>query len=274
MTQIKANGYRSDYTTSVGMAEHGWTRAAIDRFLGEPDRLAANPHYRSGPLMRLYRVERVLAIQNSPEFKVWMAEKHARKQKANTAQARRFEGFSRKYGSWREALPDACEYLFNLNRYAKHESCSDQNRDDIYDLKTELVALLYRHGYCTECYLHTSELAAKSCWSCDGTGTWESDWGDYSDKCWKCNGSGVYLNAKTLTFVCFRFNVAGQTYCWHQPEDLVLFNYEVTAESSTWTPGDEEKPITLSKAKFAVAKDLLRWVVSSAATEIGRSAAA
>jgi len=44
-------GYRSDHTTSVGLREHGWTDAAIKRFLGEPDKRVPNPHYKSGPEM-------------------------------------------------------------------------------------------------------------------------------------------------------------------------------------------------------------------------------
>jgi hypothetical protein len=73
----KGNGYRSEYTTSVGMAEHGWTKAAACKLLGDPDRYAVNPHYRSAPPMRLYRVERVLAKQNSGEFEEWMRGKIA-----------------------------------------------------------------------------------------------------------------------------------------------------------------------------------------------------
>ncbi len=263
--EMMKNGYRSDYTTSVGMAEHGWTKKAIEEFLGEPDKLAPNPHYACAPKMRLYKVDRVLAIQNSWAFRQWLRGKNARKHKAATAQARRFDGFRRKYGSWRSALADACEYLFALNRYAKHDSCSDANQADIYELKNRMVRLLYEQGYCTECVEHRQELPELECFGCDGSGSFDLYDGE---PCRRCNGTGVFKEATTLTFVCFRFSVEGKTYCWHQPEKVVLFNYESTQEPSTWEPNDaDEKPITLTRSKFAAAKDLLRWILDEAAED-------
>jgi hypothetical protein len=35
----------------------GWTRRLIDTLLGEPDKLARNPHYASAAPMRLYLLE-------------------------------------------------------------------------------------------------------------------------------------------------------------------------------------------------------------------------
>jgi hypothetical protein len=259
---MKNNGYRSDYTTSVGMAEHGWTKAMIRELLGEPDKLAPNPHYRSAAPMRLYKVERVLAIQNSYSFKKSLIVKKARKSGAMNAQVRRFARFKRKYGSWRAALPDACEYLFNLNRYAKHSSCSDANRADIYELKGGMVRLLYQQGCCTQCFEHYHHLPELSCFACDGTGEFDLYEGE---ACRRCGGSGVYKKARTVTFVCFRFEMDGKTYCWHQPEDLVWFDYEVTADSSEWQPAEQyEKTITLARSRFAIAKDVLRWVLAEA----------
>jgi hypothetical protein len=260
----KATGYRSDHTTSVGMAEHGWTKRAIEKFLGEPDKFAQNPHYKSGPPMRLYRIERVVAVQKSPEFRDWLEQKEKRKRKALTAPQRRYESFAAKYGSWEAALPVGCEYLFNLNRYAKYKSCSDENRQDIYELKTGIVELLYRHGYSTECFEHHQQVPGARCFGCGGTGIWVRHRNE--EFCRRCDGSGLYGKPKTLTFVCFRFNVGGSIYCWHQPDNSVLFYYEVTAESSTWNPGDgDEKAVALSKSKFAAAKDLLRWILDQAA---------
>jgi hypothetical protein len=46
----------------------GWTDSLIKRFLPKADKLATNPHYKSGPPMRLYYVARVEAIEASPEF--------------------------------------------------------------------------------------------------------------------------------------------------------------------------------------------------------------
>jgi hypothetical protein len=226
------------------------------------DKLAPNPHYRSAPPMRLYSVKRVLAIQNSPEFSECLRQEKARKEalikRREDIQARRFQQFDRKYGSWTSALPDACEVLFNLNRHAKHDSCSDANRADIYDLKSEMVRLLYQHGYCTECFEHYHDLPEKLCFGCYGTGT-DHNW----ESCRRCNGSGVFKQATTVMFVCFRFVVGGKSYCWHQPEDAVNFQFETTADSSAWQPeGSDEKPLALNKTKFAMAKDLLRWILA------------
>jgi hypothetical protein len=244
------------------MAEHGWTRTAIDRFLGEPDELAINPHYRSGPKMRLYRVERVLSVQRSQDFQDWLRSKHDRKRKAGTAQERRFEQFNRKYVSWRVAVSAGCEYLFNLNRYAKHQSCSAAHRDEIYKLKTKVVALLFSHGYCVECSTHHRDHPAQVCFACDGVGVF-----DFSDDepCHRCKGTGLYRRAKTTRTILFCFKVEEKTYCWHQPAKLVRFSYDST-ESSMWkaTEDDQEKPVTLTKAKFSIAKDLLRWILQEA----------
>jgi len=43
----------------TALKERGWTATLIARHLGDPDRLAVNPHYRSGPKVRLYVAERV-----------------------------------------------------------------------------------------------------------------------------------------------------------------------------------------------------------------------
>ena len=106
----------------------------------------------------------------------------------------------------------------SLTVMLKHATCSAADRVIIYGIKNKMVELLYMNGYCTECYPHVTELPSKECWSCDGTGVWES-YGQEGDRCLNCNGTGVHLPAKTLTFVCFRFVVEEQTYCWHQPEE-------------------------------------------------------
>jgi hypothetical protein len=65
--------------------ERGWTDGLIKRFLGEPDTYAPNPHYRSGPSMRLYDLERVTAAEESADFKAAfsaMAERRAKLSRA------------------------------------------------------------------------------------------------------------------------------------------------------------------------------------------------
>jgi hypothetical protein len=83
--RANAAGYRSDFTSAAGMKEHGWTRTAIEKFLGEPDKLAVNPHCGSGPPMRLYEVKRVLRAQRSKTFQRWLEGKHSSSQTRSEA---------------------------------------------------------------------------------------------------------------------------------------------------------------------------------------------
>ncbi len=50
------------------LRERGWTPALVAAFLGDPDALETNPHYRTAPPMRLRAVARVEAAEASPEF--------------------------------------------------------------------------------------------------------------------------------------------------------------------------------------------------------------
>ena len=54
--------------SGAGLKQRGWTAAMIRDHLGEPDALAANPHYRSAAPMRLYRRERVEEAEQSEGF--------------------------------------------------------------------------------------------------------------------------------------------------------------------------------------------------------------
>lgn len=55
------------------LARAGWTKRAIERFLGEPDATAPNPHYRrAGAPMRLYALARVEAVEATPEWAAWV----------------------------------------------------------------------------------------------------------------------------------------------------------------------------------------------------------
>ena len=61
--------------------ELGWTDGSIKNFLGEPDKLASNPNYRSGPPMQLYLQSRVRAAMETEEWKGWYTKTLARRQK-------------------------------------------------------------------------------------------------------------------------------------------------------------------------------------------------
>lgn len=54
--------------TTTALKARGWTDSLIKRFLTEPDATAVNPHYKSGPPMRLYLLTRVQAVESSAEY--------------------------------------------------------------------------------------------------------------------------------------------------------------------------------------------------------------
>src|SRR5215475_2433106 len=56
------------WTESTLLKERGWSKGRIAKLLKDPDKLVPNPHYSSGPKMRLYARSRVLAAEASPEF--------------------------------------------------------------------------------------------------------------------------------------------------------------------------------------------------------------
>ena len=51
--------------TATQLKARGWTDALIRDLLGAPDQTRINPHYRSGPPMRLYEVRRIEKVEGS-----------------------------------------------------------------------------------------------------------------------------------------------------------------------------------------------------------------
>lgn len=54
--------------TRAALKERGWTDTLIRRYLGEPDALKRNPHYRSAAPVQLYILSRVEGAEATPEF--------------------------------------------------------------------------------------------------------------------------------------------------------------------------------------------------------------
>jgi hypothetical protein len=59
------------WMSGSALAERGWTVAAIRRFLGEPDRTVPNPAFRTAGPMRLFRLERVVAAEQTEPWQRW-----------------------------------------------------------------------------------------------------------------------------------------------------------------------------------------------------------
>ncbi len=51
------------------LGERRWTKSLIRRFAATPDKTTVNMNYRSGPPMKLFIVERIEAIESTPEFR-------------------------------------------------------------------------------------------------------------------------------------------------------------------------------------------------------------
>jgi hypothetical protein len=89
-TPRQAGARRSPMASIAGLCcRGGWTRRLIDKLLGEPDKLARNPHYISAAPMRLYLLERVAEIEQTPEYQTALAELGPRREAAWAAAATR-----------------------------------------------------------------------------------------------------------------------------------------------------------------------------------------
>ncbi|MFF7165305.1 hypothetical protein ACFZBP_28695 [Streptomyces sp. NPDC008086] len=79
---------RSHLSTS-GLRARGWTPGMMRQLLGEPDLLRSNPHFDAVPQTRLYRIERVEAVERSEEFRAAAALAARRSAAARAAALRR-----------------------------------------------------------------------------------------------------------------------------------------------------------------------------------------
>lgn len=71
--------------TVSALKQRGWTEALIRNFLGGSDATRPNPHYRTGPPMRLYDEPRVLAVEASEDFETAFAKARQRSERAKRA---------------------------------------------------------------------------------------------------------------------------------------------------------------------------------------------
>lgn len=229
----------------------GYTPALIEALLGKPDEVKQRHKGFKRWVEHLYARDRVTAAMQDPQFTA-----HVERRKLRTAKAaQRKAAIPTKYADWRDALPEACEGMFSLNRYAKYRSCSPLHRQEIYHLKNELIELLYNSGCCVLSWIHRQAREALVCRECAGSG----------EMCDHCGGSGVWSDARTLEFWCFQFQVAGKTYCWHQPVDTITFLPAESLAPQDWQGlASQEKPLKLAQSRFAAVKELLRWILDRA----------
>src|SRR5689334_8856337 len=60
---------REQFFTASELHKRGWTDSLVRRLLGDRDERKPNPHYRSGPPMRLYKTRRVERAEVSADFR-------------------------------------------------------------------------------------------------------------------------------------------------------------------------------------------------------------
>ena len=68
---------KPQYIYRSTLKERGWSDFMIEMYLGKPDKIVPNPHYRSRR-SQLYTSKRVIAAEQAPEFKEWRATSAAR----------------------------------------------------------------------------------------------------------------------------------------------------------------------------------------------------
>lgn len=73
------------HVSLAGLKARGWTPALIATFLGAPDLVRDNPHYKSAAPMRLYALARVEEVEASDAYRQAVAAGAARRQGARQA---------------------------------------------------------------------------------------------------------------------------------------------------------------------------------------------
>jgi hypothetical protein len=112
--------------------QYGLTPSMIDE-LGEPDEYVDNPHYASGPMASLYRIDRVLGYLNQNRDRVERAKESRPKRSAaaqkvqerkraerlrqeeeeRTAEERQFAEWRRQASEWLDRQPITCQTPFS-----------------------------------------------------------------------------------------------------------------------------------------------------------------
>ena len=66
----KKDTQNEEYISKAGLKTRGWTDSMISIFLGNPDLERFNPHYKSAPKMKLYKLSRIINIEGTEEFNI------------------------------------------------------------------------------------------------------------------------------------------------------------------------------------------------------------
>jgi len=84
MAAMSKTAEKIERVTLSTLKQLGWIDGAVKQFLGEPEALAPNPNYRTGPKMRLYDLPRVEATEISKPWQTWRKAMKSRREKASS----------------------------------------------------------------------------------------------------------------------------------------------------------------------------------------------
>jgi hypothetical protein len=112
----------------------GWTATMIERILGEPDQLTDNPHG-WGSMMRLYKAERVIQAEATPDFKAFVERGAKRRAAAKAAAPVAVATKVRKALDWVEALGVVLEP--EPFKEVERAAIDAYNNNDFHELKSD-----------------------------------------------------------------------------------------------------------------------------------------
>lgn len=148
----------------------GWTDTLIVRFLGDADERRTNPHYRSGPPMKLYKMQRVEQVEASAEFREVQDTRKSKRDAAQKALATKKQKITNYVEHLKIEVPQlakdelirrACDnYNFRQwDRPNNHDFCSaDKNSDPLF---LERICVNYLRHCLTKYEAHLGEIAGK-----------------------------------------------------------------------------------------------------------------
>jgi len=111
--------------TKSALKQRGWTDASIRDFLGEPDKLAQNPHYRKAAPMHLYRQSRVKRIEKTKEFNEWKVKSYSRKKSYEKATITKKEKLLQEVKSWEIIIPKKSIGTIRKNAITEYNDWQD-----------------------------------------------------------------------------------------------------------------------------------------------------
>jgi hypothetical protein len=172
--------------------------------------------------------------------------------------------FAQRYADPTLALGPAAEAMFELNRLTRSTRCAPWDKEDIFELKTSFVALLYRLEYTDRVVRFDLARPGQVCFECSGGDCFGDDLVDDGDdvRCDRCGGSGWWRPPHVEALYAFHFTVDGKHYSWMQPSRFVTFHVKVDEVSTTMERGDRaHDKVDFANDQLAEAKALVRWVV-------------